>query len=169
MTEKFMGKMNHALSLADNGLLCITGFALLFLTLMIFTDVALRFLFNEPLPASAEVTELIMPYIAFCALAYTLSRGTHIRITLLLENAPSLRRMAFEMICIISGLLCCAVFTYYSWLLFWHSVSINEQMQALIMLPWWVGKFSMPLGFFFFTLRYLLNLITLCSGYPVKQ
>jgi TRAP-type C4-dicarboxylate transport system permease small subunit len=169
MIKRSIDKLSQVLSLADNGLLFITGFALLFLTLMIFTDVAMRFIFNEPLPASAEATELIMPYIAFCSLAYTLSRGTHIRITLFLENASSLRRMVLEMICTISGLLCCAVFTYYSWLLFWHSVIINEQMQALIMLPWWAGKFSMPLGFFFFTIKYLLNLITLCAGYPVKQ
>lgn len=169
MTKQSIDKMNHVLSLADNGLLCVTGFALMFLTLMIFTDVALRFIFNAPLPASAEATELIMPYIAFSSLAYTLFKGAHIRITLFTEHVSISGRMALEIICSLFGLLCCAAFTYYSWLLFWQSLIIKEEMQALIMLPWWVGKFSMPLGFFFFTIRYLLNLFGICSGHLVKQ
>jgi TRAP-type C4-dicarboxylate transport system permease small subunit len=169
MAQKFIGKINKALSLVDSGLLCITGFALLFLTLMIFADVALRFIFNAPLPASAEATELIMPYIAFCSLAYTLFKGTHIRITLFTEHGSASTRMAFDIICSVFGLLCSAVFTYYSWLLFWNSLIINEQMAAIIKMSWWIGKFSMPLGFFFFTIRYLLNTIILCSGEPIKQ
>lgn len=169
MTNQSSGKIRHALSLVDDGLLSITGFALLFLTLMIFTDVALRFIFNAPLPASAEMSELIMPYIAFCALAYTLFKGSHIRITLFIEHASASVRMTLDIICCVFGLLCCAAFTYYSWLLFWQSVIINEEMIAIIKLPWWVGKFSMPLGFFFFTMRYLLNLIDICSGKVVKQ
>jgi TRAP-type C4-dicarboxylate transport system permease small subunit len=169
MTKQSIVRINHVLSLADNGLLGITGFALMFLTLMICTDVALRFIFNAPLPASAEASELIMPYIAFCSLGYTLFKGAHIRITLFVEHASASGRMALDIICSIFGLLCCAAFTYYSWLLFWQSVIINEEMLAIIKLPWWVGKFSMPLGFFFFTIRYLMNLIGLCSGHPVKQ
>jgi TRAP-type C4-dicarboxylate transport system permease small subunit len=169
MAKQSISKLYGVLSVMDNGLLFITGFALLFLTFMIFVDVGLRFIFNSPLPASAEATELIMPYIAFCALSYTLFKGAHIRITLFTERGSASTRMAFEIICSIFGLLCSAAFTYYSWLLFWNSVIINEQMVAIIRMSWWIGKFSMPVGFFFFTIRYLLNTIVLCSGETIKQ
>ena len=153
----------------DNKLVFISSFALLFLALMICSDVMLRFFFNSPLPAGAEISELIMPYIAFCTLGYTLSKGTHIRITLAIEKAPKSRKIVFEIICSVFGLLCCAVVTYYSWVFFWDAFIINELMVAIVKIPWWIGKFSMSLGFFFLTLRYLLNLIELFSGYLIRQ
>ena len=81
-----MNGMKSLLDWCDKCLIVITGGMLIFLTLMIVVDVLLRVLFNSPLPASAESTELIMPYIALVRLAYTLSIGIHVRISLFTEG-----------------------------------------------------------------------------------
>jgi TRAP-type C4-dicarboxylate transport system permease small subunit len=150
---------------ADYGLLAITGGVLVFLTCMIFVDICLRFLFNSPLPASAESTELMMPYIAFGALSYTLSLGAHIRITLLNERVSRKVRVFLEIIACFIGGLFSAYLTYKGWLFFWESFVIREEMLAIIKLPWWAGKFAMPLGMFFFTLRFFYRLIAVLSGH----
>ncbi len=163
-----MNGIKRRLDWFDKVLIVITGGMLVFLTLMIVSDVVLRVLFNSPLPASAEMTELIMPYIAFGALAYTLAIGTHVRISLFTERTPTHLQKYFEMLAALVGFLFCAVLTYKGWFFFWDSFVIREEMLAIIKLPWWVGKFSLFLGFLFMTLRFLFNLFLASAGRPVK-
>jgi TRAP-type C4-dicarboxylate transport system permease small subunit len=158
------GEMKKFLDWSDKVLNIITGAMLIFLTLMIVLDVSLRFLFNSPLPASAETTELIMPYIAFGALAYTLGIGSHVRISLLTERTSEKVQRFFEILASLVGFLFCLMLTYKGWLFFWESFVIREEMLAIIKLPWWFGKFSLPLGFFFMTLRFLFNLYLASTG-----
>ena len=145
---------------ADNVLLFLTGLSLVLLTFMLTLDVVMRFLFNKPFPAGAETSELIMAYIVFLPLGYTLSKGMHIRITALFEYIPAKAKLFFDIIADVLGLAFCIVVTYFAWKFFLHSFSIREEMLAVVKLPWYVGKFAMPVGFFFFTLWYVVGLIT---------
>ena len=161
--DKISG-MKRMLDRTDRFLIGLTGAMLIFLTLMIVLDVSLRFLFNKPIPASAEATELLIPYIAFGALAYTLAIGSHVRISLFTERTSPKVRVFFEIFAAFIGFLFCAFLTYKGWLFFWESFIIREEMLAIIKLPWWFGKFSLPLGYLFLTLRFLFNLLAASTG-----
>ncbi len=163
-TGGFLNGFRWILDLSDRAMINLTGFVLVFLTLMIAVDVSLRALFNSPLPASAESTELMMPYIAFCTLAYTLAIGSHVRISILAERLPSKYRVHLEWLASAVGFGFSVLLTYMSWDFFWESFIIREEMLAIIKLPWWVGKFAMPLGFLFISLRYLFNLLAVTAG-----
>ena len=39
-----------------------------------------------------------------------------------------------------------------------HSFSIREEMLAVVPLPWYVGKFAMPVGFLIFTAALLRSM-----------
>jgi TRAP-type C4-dicarboxylate transport system permease small subunit len=163
-SQGFSERAGGILNGADKALLIFTGGVLIFLTMMIVVDVALRVLFNWPLPASVESTELMMPYITFCALSYTLFTGGHIRIELAIERLPPKFRKLCLTFSYLLGFLFCCLMTIWGWNFFWDSFSINEEMLAVIKLPWWSGKFALPLGFFLMTLRFLLNLFQVLSG-----
>ena len=60
----------------------------LIITFMITLDVMMRFLFNAPLPASWEISEVAMPYIVMFGFAFTLSTGSHVRVTILVDRLP---------------------------------------------------------------------------------
>lgn len=159
--NKALPAMNRLFGFSDKVLLAINGIAVVTLTLIIFFDVVLRFLFNMPIPATKEISELLMPYIAFTALSYTLYCGMHIRITLLTTkfgNSPRIKQF-LEIINNVCGALFCFFLTYYAWHFFWDSFAIREEVLAVIKLPWYVGKFSFFLGYLFFTVRYLLELL----------
>lgn len=145
----------------DKGLISITGFALVALALMIFVDVCMRFIFNCPLPASAEATELAMPYITFGTLAYTLALGKHIRISAVVDHVPNKLKMVCEILTCVIGIFFCGLMTLGGWNFFWESFIIRENMLAIVKLPWWVGKFIMPVGFFLMMLRFIYNLACL--------
>jgi TRAP-type C4-dicarboxylate transport system permease small subunit len=128
----------------------------LLITAIVVIDVLLRFFLNRPLPAAWEMSEVLMPYIVFFALAETLSAGAHVQVTLFLSRmSPDLRRFCE----IISGCIClavCCVFTYSSYLRFAASFAIKEEILAAVSLPWWFGKMAMPIGFGLLGARYLL-------------
>jgi len=143
----------------DEAMNFVTGVALVILTFMITFDVATRFILNKPMPATTEISELLMAYIVFLTLGYTLSLGLHIRITVLFEYLPKSWKKYFDMLTNVLGLGFCLVITYYAWVFFDHSFEIREEMLAVVPLPWYVGKFAMPLGFLLFTIHYFVQCI----------
>jgi TRAP-type C4-dicarboxylate transport system permease small subunit len=158
-TANFLQPVKKVLGYVDNVLNLLTGIALVILTFMIVYDVFSRFAFNAPLPATVEVSELLMAYIVFLTLGYTLSLGLHIRVTVLFEYIPKSAKVYFDLFAAVLGTCFCAMVTYYAWDFFMHSFEIREEMLAVIKLPWYVGKFAMPLGFLFFTIHYFANFL----------
>ena len=48
---------------------------------------------------------------------------------------------------------------------------MNEEILAAIWIPWWIGKFAMPIGMGFLALRFLLQLFfdMARQKYPVDK
>lgn len=153
--EKFLTTISWSVALA--------------VTLMIVADVVLRFLFKHPLPASWEICELAMPWIVFMSFAYTLTIDGHVRVSMITDIVPAnVRRVMLAL----SELVClgmCAMITYWSWVHFRESFVIREEMMAAIALPWWVGKLAMPVGMFFFTMRYFFLFVAHVRGEETKS
>ena len=139
------------------------------MSFMIVVDVLLRFIFNQPLPASVEVSELVLPYAIFFPMAYTLVRGQHVRVTLFVELLPKMIQKFTDLFVYLVATLFCALVTYYSWIEFQHSFAIGEIMLAAIKLPWWSGKFAMPVGMFVITIQCLLLLVNQFSKIMEKE
>jgi TRAP-type C4-dicarboxylate transport system permease small subunit len=154
-----LNSIDRTLHFVEKVLLVGSIVATLFLTFLIVIDVFLRYVFNSPLPATWEMSELGMPYIVFLAFAFTLSVDGHVRVTLFTIRLPSQAQRACKIFTNIVCLLTCAVFAYTSWLRFWESFLMREEILAAIKLPWYVGKFAMPIGMAMFSFRYLLRLI----------
>lgn len=127
----------------------------LFITFIIIVDVFLRYVLNKPLPATWEISEILMPYIVFLAFAYALKKGSHIRVSLLTDSLPPKAQLGCEILSNLIGFIMCALMTYWSWLRFWESFMIREEIIAAVHLPWWFGKFAMPIGMGVFAIRYL--------------
>ena len=143
----------------------ISWIAALFITFLIIIDVFLRFVFNAPLPATWETSEVVMPYIVFFAFAYTLKKDGHVRVTLFVDRLPPKARFGVEVFRKVVSFGICALFTYWSWLRFWHSFVVREEILAAIYIPWFVGKFAMPIGMGMFAIQYLLEAVQDLSEY----
>jgi TRAP-type transport system small permease protein len=138
------------------------------MTLNVVIDILLRFFLDRPLPASWEICELFMPFIVFLPLAYTSSIDSHVYVSLIKDRVPKKMQTVFAVIANTASFGFCALLTYWSFLRFWDSFLISEEMMAMIKLPWWVGKMAMPIGMGIFALRYLLqlaqNISTVCHS-----
>lgn len=133
-----------------------TTLGIMFLTVI---DVLMRFFFNLPFPATWEMSEVLMPYIVVFGFAYTLTINAHVRVTLVVDRLTGKKREMLLRFTDAVSLLVCILFTWFSWLKFWKSFMINEEILAAIKIPWWIGKFALPIGMAAFGMRYFFNLM----------
>lgn len=124
----------------------LSSLTLVAMATMITLDVVLRYVFSAPLPASVEISQLMQPYVVLLPMAYTLAVGQHVKVTVLTVRLPPRLRSALEVFVYIIDAVFFACIAVYAWQEFYVSYSVDEIMLAAIRLPWWVGKFALPLG-----------------------
>ncbi|TMH07188.1 MAG: TRAP transporter small permease [Betaproteobacteria bacterium] len=82
----------------------------------------------------------------FLALAHTLMRGEHIRVTLVLEHtAPRFRRILERWSLAVAALLT-AAFAYFSVRLAWQSYALNDISTGNDATPLWIPQIAMAAG-----------------------
>lgn len=148
---------------ASKAILWVVGISIIFMILMVVIDVFGRYLFNSPLPATFEMSQLIMPIAIFPAFAYALSTRQHVRVSLITDRLPPRAQSACDAFAYLLGLVFAVLITYWGWQQFWESFATKEIMPAAISVPWWVGKFFMPFGGFFFAVYFLVLLLKALS------
>src|SRR5580765_2903583 len=79
---------------------------------MVLTGIAGRFL-NFHVPGTDSYAGYCMAASGFLALAHTLKRGEHIRVTLILEHLGPEARRTLERVALVVALLLAALFAYY--------------------------------------------------------
>jgi len=83
---------------------------------------------------------------SFLALAHTLKRGEHIRVSLLLERFHGKLRRPLEIWSHAAGSFFCAVLAWYSVRLVWLSYQYHDVSQGNDATPMWIPQISMALG-----------------------
>jgi TRAP-type C4-dicarboxylate transport system permease small subunit len=82
----------------------------------------------------------------FLALAHTLKRGEHIRVTLFLERFHGRLRRPLEIWCHLAGTFFCALLAWFSVRLVWTSRAFNDISQGNDATPLWIPQLAMALG-----------------------
>ncbi len=158
-TDMIMGGLDIFLQKIEKIMADLSWMVCILLTMILVVDISLRYFLNSSLPASWEMCELLMPFIVFLPLAYTLAIDGHVYVSLVLMRVPPKWKIGFNIIGNAVCLVMAALLTYWSFLHFWESFLIREEMMAMIKLPWWLGKMAMPIGIGLFTLRYLMRIV----------
>ena len=112
---------------------------------MVIAGVAARLLgFNAP--GTDSYAGYCMAAAGFLALAHTLKRGEHIRVTLILEHLSPGPQRALELWALGVATLLAALFAYYSVRLSWQSWDFHDVSTGNDATPLWIPQMSMALG-----------------------
>lgn len=98
------------------------------------------------LPGTDAYAGYLLATIGFLALAHTLKRGEHIRVTLLLHHLSGRAHRALELWALGAGTLLSLLFAWYSVRLAWQSHSFNDISTASDATPLWIPQIGMALG-----------------------
>jgi TRAP-type C4-dicarboxylate transport system permease small subunit len=88
----------------------------------------------------------LMAASGFLALAHTLKRGEHIRVTLLLARLKGSARRGMEIWALFAATLLAALFAFYSVRLTWQSRAFHDISTGNDATPLWIPQLGMAIG-----------------------
>lgn len=112
---------------------------------MVLTGIAGRLL-HFHVPGTDSYAGYCMAAAGFLALAHTMKRGEHIRVTLLLEHLGARAQRALELWALAVATLLAALFAFYSTRLAWQSWQFNDISTGNDATPLWIPQLAMAAG-----------------------
>lgn len=100
----------------------------------------------------------------FLALAATLKKGEHIRVTLLLGTLKGGAHKALELLALVIATLLSGFLAFYSAHLVWQSWEINDISVGIDATPMWIPQIPMALGTLVFFIAFCDELILELQG-----
>jgi len=103
-------------------------------------------IFNFHLRGTDAYAGYCMAGAGFLALAHTLKRGEHIRVTLLLQALQGSANKALKLWSLGAAVLLSALLAWFSVRLAWQSWSFNDMSTSTDATPLWIPQLSMAVG-----------------------
>lgn len=141
---------------------CMVG--LLVMVLLSIASRQLRF----HVPGTDAYAGYLMAAAGFLALAHTLKRGEHIRVTLLLQALTGRARRALELWALGAATALAALFAVYSVRLVWQSRLFNDISTSNDATPLWLPQLGMAVGAVILAIAFADELVLELQGRRVQ-
>lgn len=137
--------LRRALDALYDAAAALAAVAMVCLLAMVLLSIASRQIgFN--VPGIDSYAGYLMAAAGFLALAHTLKKGEHIRVTLLLGVLRGTVRRAFEIWALFAAALLATLFAFYSCKLVWQSRAFHDISTGNDATPLWLPQLAMALG-----------------------
>ena len=124
--------------------------------------------FNFHLPGTDAYAGYLMAGSGFLALAHTLKRGEHIRVTLLLASLEGGLKKGLEIWAYAFAALLSSVIAFYSCRLVWQSRSFHDISTSSDATPLWIPQLAMALGTVILAIAFIDEFLLELSGKRVS-
>ncbi|MBK9136275.1 MAG: TRAP transporter small permease [Betaproteobacteria bacterium] len=137
--------MRKLLDLLYDGAAWLAALFMVGLLAMVLLSIVSR-LAHFHVPGTDAYAGYLMAGCGFLALAHTLKRGEHIRVTLLLSHLHGRARRAMEIWALGAATALAALFAFYSARLAWQSRQFNDISTSNDATPLWIPQLAMAAG-----------------------
>ena len=160
-----MRRFLDALYLSAAALAALFMVALLLMVLL--SIISRQFHFH--VPGTDAYAGYFMAASGFLALAHTLKRGEHIRVTLVLNALKGSFRRGMEIWALAGATLLALLFAFYSVRLSWQSYSFHDISTSSDATPLWIPQIAMALGTVVLAIAFIDELVLELRGRRVQQ
>jgi TRAP-type C4-dicarboxylate transport system permease small subunit len=115
--------------------------------------------FDFHVPGTDAYAGYLMAASGFLALAQTLKRGEHIRVTLLINALAGGKRRALELWALAAATLLAGLFAFYAARLAWQSWKFHDISTASDATPLWIPQLAMAVGTLVFAIAFIDELM----------
>ena len=115
-------------------------------------------------PGTDAYAGYFMAAAGFLALAHTLKRGEHIRVTLLLSSLHGAPKRALEIWALFAASALALLSAYYSGRLVWQSHAFNDVSTSSDATPLWLPQLSMAIGTAILAIAFIDELVLEIRG-----
>jgi TRAP-type C4-dicarboxylate transport system permease small subunit len=117
------------------------------------------------IPSYADFTGFFLAAASFLALAHTLRRGGHIRVSLFISHFGTRVQKGIEVWCLSLALGVSLYFTWYTFLLTRESALYNDLSPGMVAVPIWIPQTAMLAGLLVLSIALVDELICCCRGH----
>ncbi len=160
--------MRKALDTLYNSAAALAAFFMVALLIMVLLSIAGR-QFNFHVPGTDAYAGYLMAGSGFLALAHTLKRGEHIRVTLLLSALKGGWKKGLEIWGFGFASALSAMFAYYCCRLAWQSRTFHDISTASDATPLWIPQIAMAVGAVILAIAFLDELMLEISGQRIER
>ena len=158
--------VRRALDALFDGAAALAALCMVALLVMVMLGIVSRLL-HFHVPGTDAYAGYLMAGAGFLALAHTLKRGEHIRVTLLLGALKGRAKHALELWALAGASALAALMAYYSVRLAWQSRSFNDISTGNDATPLWLPQIAMAAGTLILLLALLDELVLEWRGLRV--
>jgi TRAP-type C4-dicarboxylate transport system permease small subunit len=155
--------MRKALDALYDGAAALAAFFMVALLVMVLLSIASRQL-HFHVPGTDAYAGYLMAAAGFLALAHTLKRGEHIRVTLLINALRGAPRRALELWALAAASALALLAAYYSARLVWQSRAFNDISTASDATPLWLPQLGMAIGMAVLAIAFVDELVLEWQG-----
>ena len=155
--------MRKALDALYDGAAWLAALFMIGLFSMVLLSIASRLL-HFHVPGTDAYAGYLMAGAGFLALAHTLKRGEHIRVTLLVHALTGRARRALEVWALAAAAALAALFAFYSCRLAWQSHVFNDISTGNDATRLWIPQLSMAAGTVILCIAFLDELVLELRG-----
>jgi TRAP-type C4-dicarboxylate transport system permease small subunit len=120
--------------------------------------------FHFHVPGTDAYAGYCMAAAGFLALAHTLKRGEHIRVTLLINALKGRTRWALELWSLVAAVALAALFAFYSARLAWQSRVFHDVSTSNDATPLWIPQLGMAIGTLVLLIAFIDELVLHLRG-----
>lgn len=141
----------------------IVTIMLALMTLLTFSQVVMRYVFNSGFVWALELTTVFFAVMIFVGISYGVRVGAHIGVDALVKLLPSGARRATSIVVVLLCLLYAGMVIYGSLIYVSKMQLVGVEMEDLP-IPVWIVRSILPLGYSLLTFRFLQVLWALVTG-----
>jgi len=148
--------------------LWISATCLIFLAALVFFQVISRFM-GWGIVWASDLAGYTLVATTFLAMAPTLRRAVHVRVSLLIENIPARGRLFLELWSYAVGFAFAVYATRWSTIQVIESYRFGDVSIGIVAFKLWIPQISIAVGFAIFALTLLEGLLALLAGKPTAE
>ncbi|MET0065981.1 MAG: TRAP transporter small permease [Candidatus Thiodiazotropha sp.] len=152
--------LKQILNKAEEGIISLL---LVAMTLLVFIEVLMRFVFNSGFLWAQELTLHLSAWFVLFGISYGLKVGAHIGVDAFVRKLPDVPQRIVSGIAVLLSLLYCGLFLYGSWIYLAKMKKISIELED-IPIQTWVAHSILIIGLAFFSLRLLQLLWRVATG-----
>jgi C4-dicarboxylate transporter, DctQ subunit len=141
----------------------VISLLLVSMTLLVFADVVMRFVFNSGLLWSQELTLYLSAWFVLFGASYGLKVGAHIGVDAFIQKLTPLYQRIFSSIAVLLSLVYCGLFIYGSWIYLAKMKKIQIELED-IPIQLWIAQSILVIGLVFLSIRLLALLWRIAKG-----
>ena len=134
----------------------ISGLGILLMGLILCYEVICRYFFKSPTIWAQETSIYLFIWTMLAGSAYTLQKGKHVRIDLLIEHLSLRTQRILEMVTSFVDMVFCAIVSWQAYEMIAASVGYNKVSATLLRVPMWIPQMALLLGFVLLTFQFAL-------------